>query len=128
MELIDREPLLKKWGDGCEYQDDCHGDCSECAFPSAVDDVKNAPITDAVPFEVINQYIHMWKSRAKDSSNRERAAYALMAYAAEVILENYKMLIGLGDAPPMDGKTIEFKRWKMFEEEERYDAERNPGR
>lgn len=84
--------------------------------------------SEAVPFEVINQYIHMWKSRAKDSSNRERAAYALMAYAAEVILENYKMLISLGDAPPMDGKTIEFKRWKMFEEEERYDAERNSGR
>ena len=84
--------------------------------------------SEAVPFEVINQYIRMWKSRAKDSSNRERTAYVLMAYAAEVILENYKMLIGLGDVKPMDGKTIELKRWKMFEEEERHDAERNPGR
>ncbi len=88
--------------------------------------ISNPP--EAVPFEVINQHIHMWKSRAKGSSKRERTAYVLMAYAAEVILENYKMLNSLGDAPPMDGKTIEFKRWKMFEEEERYDAERNPGR
>lgn len=84
--------------------------------------------SEAVPFEVINQYIRMWKSRAEDSSNRERTAYVLMAYAAEVILENYKMLIGLGDVKPVDGKTIEFKRWKMFEEEERHDAERNLGR
>lgn len=48
-ELIDREPLLKKWGNGCGREDDCHGDCSECAFPGAVDDVKTAPTIDAVP-------------------------------------------------------------------------------
>ena len=89
-ELIDREPLLKKWGDGCWCQDDCHGDCLECAFPGAVDDLKTAPTIDAVPVEIIKHYKEMWKSRAEGGHFSDRMANGLMAQAAEIIL-NYQM-------------------------------------
>lgn len=75
----------------------------------------NNPV-DAVPFDVIERFIHMWRSRAKESTPRTREAYSLMAYAAETILEGYKAVHKLEIKMP-EAKTISFKKWKMFEEE-----------
>lgn len=75
MVLIDREPLLKKWGNGCGCEDDCHGDCSECAFPGAVDDVKTAPTIEAVPVQFIHEVIE-YLTKCRDNAVHEETQTA----------------------------------------------------
>lgn len=115
MELIDREPLLKKWGNGCGCEDDCHGDCSECAFPGAVDDVQTAPTIDAVPVEEIETYRKMWLARADKLRNSiEGVAYSAMAYAAKVMLYSHEVSKHL-QPPGADAKKLTFKKWTLFD-------------
>jgi hypothetical protein len=49
---IDAIPLIEKWEKECgrgTNNGTCQGDCFDCQFPEAIDELKDAPPVDAVP-------------------------------------------------------------------------------
>ncbi len=82
----------------------------------------NNPV-DAVPFDVIDRFILFWRSRSEDSVCPEKETYAVMAYAAETILEWYKAVCDIPIKVP-ESSTITFKKWKCFDASNK-DGEKN---
>lgn len=63
---IDAIPLIEKWEKECgrgTNNGTCQGDCFDCQFPAAIDDLKDAPTVDAVPVEWIENYVKWLRKR-----------------------------------------------------------------
>ena len=77
---IDAIPLIEKWEKECGRGTNngiCQGDCFDCQFPTAIDDLKDAPTIDAVPVEWIKNYI----KRTEDNGNTFAAVqYEMMLW------------------------------------------------
>ena len=61
MRLIDADELLAKWKKDCTGGE-CLGDCFDCQFPTAIEELEDAPTIDAV--EVVHGE---WKYNPKDA-------------------------------------------------------------
>ena len=54
-------------------------------------DLIDEPTIDAVPVEIIEHYMKMWKARSESDHFSDRIANGLMAQAAEIILKYPEM-------------------------------------
>ena len=62
MRPVDADRLIEKWEMECGTETTrgtCEGDCFDCHFPEAIDDLKDAPTIDAAPVVFINDPFHV---------------------------------------------------------------------
>lgn len=83
MRLIDAEDLIS-FG----FDDENGNIINEFVPKEFIDD---APTIDAVPVEIIDHYMKMWKAKSESDHFSDRIANGLMAQAAEIILKYHEM-------------------------------------
>lgn len=93
----------------------------KCGIQAGMDEyalkcIDEQPTIDAVPVVLIENCIYTWGKQARRlGSGRESACFEMMAEAAKTILQIHAASQKI--KMPTDGvKTVQFKKWKMFEE------------